>query len=362
MNKKVIKWLLMIGLISIISLGNTTLANTAFASESVDVDPGYAVDKILEDNLKIRAAEVELANARLTYQENLSNSNNSRSAQIKTLIGKIQAEEKYRKVKNEQIYSIINDYFKLYQKTNQLEIAKKKLELEKRKLKEIKAEVKVGYKNSPEKFEQENLYHNTRIELENLKRDIALAISELKMAMGIDNNLEIRLIKPTIPEKLEISQQDLIDKAVHNRSDIEIAETQINLARVELEKARVSNEPSIKIKKLKNNLKLDSIEYKRKKQELIQLIKRQFLLLNQIEEQIEIAQKRIEHLKRNQSNLANELKAGRITRTALMSAEVNLLEGKQRLLKSISDYYLTKLELKQIVGQQVGVDIDEITE
>jgi outer membrane protein TolC len=357
MNNKLFMLLITISLIAFFFLTNTVLA-----AEIVNIDPSYAVKKILEGNLKIRAAELELSNARLDYQENLSISNNYKSVKIKTLIAKIQAEKNYKNIRFEQIYSTINNYFQLYKKIEQQKIIKKKVKFEERKLQQLKAEVNVGYKKASDEFEQENEYHNQKIELDNLKGDIALEIAEIKTELGIEDDFKINLKKVIIPDRWNLDKNEITEKAIHNSMDLDILEEKINLASLELKKARVGNQAPLQMERLDNHLKLTRINYKSVKQELIQSIKRKFLILDQAVKQIEIAQNRIEQLTKNQSILEDEFNSGRITRNDLLTADINLLEAKHRLLESVIDYYLTEVELKQIVGLQVGVSIDEFTE
>jgi hypothetical protein len=219
----------------------------------------------------------------------------------------------------------------------------------------------VGSKSSPDQFDQQNRYYNQKIALENLKGEIAYNKAVLKAELGLKNNNKMNLSEISIAPDWKIDKEKVLERALKYSNNIKLQKKQIKLVEAQLNKAKLINQPEIQVTRLTNNLKLAKIKLKQEKHRLGQSIKKQFYTYDQGLKQIRLLKMKIKQLQKNYDILKEEYESGRITGSNLITAEISLLEGKQSLLKSICDYYLIGIRLKQTIGIKVGVNIDDLT-
>ncbi|NLJ84604.1 MAG: TolC family protein, partial [Halanaerobiaceae bacterium] len=150
-----------------------TTSIIAFASDDV-IGLDEIVALALEKNADLKLAEINLEDAKIEYRKEQLNNllTNSRLVELQSELYLVQAEENYKNIKKSVILDIINNYLRLISLNQQIETAEKEVELERNRVEEVEAQVKLGYKSSLDLFTQETSYQAAVNDLEKIKWDL----------------------------------------------------------------------------------------------------------------------------------------------------------------------------------------------
>ncbi len=125
------------------------------------------------------------------------------------------------------------------------------------------------------------------------------------------------------------------------------------MAEVDLEKAEVAASPELDLKKLRNNKELADLNYEKTLKELSNSIKKQYYAYKQSINNLNLSQQNLNQAKENNGIIIEQVKAGLKTKNDLLSSEISLLQAEDNLKSAILNYYLAKLTLQQLIGQNI---------
>jgi len=231
----------------------------------------------------------------------------------------------------------------------------KEVELERKLLEEVKAQVQSGHKGSLDLLQQENKYHNAVFNLEKANDDYYQSFKEFKLELGLTNQREeeLNLTEMDYPKIWEISEEDAIKTAINNSFTLEFSKRQIELNEVDLERAEVAASPKLDLQKLKNNIELANLNYDKAQKELNNSISKQFYAYKQSVSNLDLSQQNLNQAQENNNIIIEQVKAGLKTKSDLLSAEISLLQAEYNLKSAILSYYMNKLNLQQLMGQKI---------
>jgi len=324
------------------------------------VDLQEIIERALQENIDLQLAELNLEDARLNYKKNQLDNllSSSRLFELQSELDKIQAEENYKDIRDNLILEVISDYIDIISNEQQLITAQKEVELEEKRVEEVRAQVEVGYKGSLELFEQENDHLAAVNSMEKLKDEMAQKLQELKQKIAIDNNSKIKLVKLVKPEIWAVSEEDVLNTAISNNAVVEIKKKKVILAENDLKKAKVSDTPELDLRKKEIILEKAHLELTQEEQNLVNDVQIKYIQYKQAVKNINMAEKSVIQAEGHFKIIKEQNNAGLVSKNDLLSSELSLYEAENEFVESIINYYISKLNIQKVMGMELEVNLD----
>ncbi|MFW5971854.1 MAG: TolC family protein [Bacillota bacterium] len=318
------------------------------------------IDLAMENNLDLKLAELNLDEAEIEFKKSQLNNliSNSRLLRLQSELQMVQAEENFNNTRDGVTLDVISKYIELISLDQEIAATEKEVELEKRKVTEVDAQVEVGYKGNLDLFEQETTYISAVNSREKSKDEYEQKLSELKQVAVVGDDVKIKLVELEKPELWEVNEEKMMSEAVENNNILNIKEKQVSLAQDTLKKARVSEEPALDIQQKQIDLQRVKLELNKEKESLENDVKNKYLLFKQAIKNMNMADKAVTQAEEHYKIIIEQNEAGLISKNDLLSSEVNFFKAENRYIDSIINYYINMLQLKQAVGMELEVNID----
>ena len=327
------------------------------AAETREMNLGQAINLALENNLNLKIANLDLENAQIDYEKTKANNllTESRYIELQGDLGLLQAKDNYNQTGNEVIIDVAQKYLQLNQARKNITAKSKEAELEKNLLEGVKAQVKAGYKGNLDLLGQESNYNNAVFNLEKANDDYHQSFREFKLELGLNDQEEeeFNLVEVDYPQVWQIDEEEALKKAIENSFILELRKRQIELDKIDLERAEVAASPELDLRKLKNNIELSNLNFNKTQKELSNSIKKQFYAYKQSINSLDLSQQNLNQALENNSIIIDQVKAGLKTKNDLLSAEISLLQAEYSLNSTIINYYTAKLTLQKLLGQKI---------
>jgi len=357
MIKNIVKGIILFLVIFFIFSGIMFGAEPTQPTEPKEIDLSLAVNLALTNNLNLKIANLDLENAQIDYEKTKAGNllTKSRYIELQGDLGLLQAKDNYTQTRNQVIIDVVQKYLQLNQANKNITVTSKKVELEKKLLEEIKAQVQSGHKGNLDLLQQENLYQNAVFNLEKANDDYDQSFKEFKVELGVVNQGEEELVLSVIdsPQVWEISEEEALKRAMENSFALELSKRQIELGEVDLERAEVAASPKLDLQKAKNNVALTNLNYDKTQKELNNSISKQFFLYKQAIDNLDLSRQNLNQAQENNSIIVEQVNAGLKTKSDLLSAEITTLQAEYDLESTILNYYISKLTLQQLMGQKI---------
>lgn len=328
-----------------------------YAAEPEEINLSQAINLALENNLNLKIANLDLENAQIDYEKTKANNllTESRYIELQGDLGLLQAKDNYNQTGNEVIIDVAQKYLQLNQARKNITAKSKEAELEKNLLEGVKAQVKAGYKGNLDLLGQESNYNNAVFNLEKANDDYHQSFREFKLELGLNDQEEeeFNLVEVDYPQVWQIDEEEALKKAIENSFILELRKRQIELDKIDLERAEVAASPELDLRKLKNNIELSNLNFNKTKKELSNSIKKQFYAYKQSINSLDLSQQNLNQALENNSIIIDQVKAGLKTKNDLLSAEISLLQAEYSLNSTIINYYTAKLTLQKLLGQKI---------
>jgi len=332
---------------------------TALAIEQTNFNE--LLNAAFDKNIDLEMARVQLESTRVDYQKNeLYNlMENSRLLKLQGELQLAEAEQNFKDTKAGITIELVGKYLEIIQINQEIKTLEKELQLEKNKLEAIEAQVEIGYKGNLELFEQQNTYQTVRDDLE-LKRDeLEQKISFLEGQIGAPLGEEMIEIKLAYPELWEIEEEAALEKGLSNNIELDFKAREVELAKADLEKARISGVPALDLNKMELNLELAQLALTKTQEELKNKIQQQYFLYQQAVKGLEMASRNMLQARENTAIMEEQHKAGLVSKNDLLTAEVSLMKARNSYITAIINYHTNKLRLQQTLGLELEVEINE---
>lgn len=326
-----------------------------FAAETKEMNLSQAINLALKNNLNLKIANLDLENAQIDYEKTKANNllTESRYIQLQGDLGLLQAKDNYTQTRNQVIIDVVQKYFQLNQAEKNITSKSKEAELEGNLLEEVKAQVKAGHKGSLDLLQQENKYNNAVFNLEKANDDFHQSFREFKLGLNNQGEEEFNLVEVDYLKVWEIGEEEVLKKAIENSFTLELRRRQIELAKVDLERAEVTASPELDLRKLRNNIELANLNLNKTQKELDNSIRKQFYAYKQSINSLDLSQQNLNQSQESSSIIIEQVKAGLKTKNDLLSAEISLLQAEYNLNSAILNYYTAKLTLQKLIGQKI---------
>lgn len=346
----------------IILITTLLMVNIVKGEEVKEITPKRAIVMVVENNLDIEIANINLDNAYIAYEKNkaLILQAQSRYQEKQAELALAQAENNYLQTKNGLFINIINKYLQVAQEELDLQIKEKNEVLAARKLMEVKNQVEAGHRGSFDLLQQENEYNNVVFNKEKALTDYQLLLREFKRELGLNQEKQIKLIVLKEPEMYALSEEEILVLAKENSFELELKKRQLELAEIDLERAKVSDTSFLELKERENQVKIASLNKQKVAKELAHSVQEQYYSLVQAYKNIELAGKNVEQALENQRIIKSQKQAGLRTENDLLTSKLNLLQAQYNRQVSLANYYLSLLNIQQLMGLEIGGAVDEL--
>jgi outer membrane protein TolC len=328
-----------------------------YAAESEEMNLGQAINLALKNNLNLKIANLDLENAQIDYEKTKANNllTESRYIELQGDLGLLQAKDNYIQTRNQVIIDVVQKYLQLNQTEKNITAKNKEVELEKRLLEEVKIQVNSGYKGSLDLLQQENKHNNTIFNLEKANDDYHQSFREFKLELGLNNQgeEEFNLVEVDYLKVWEMGEEEVMQKAIENSFTLELRRRQIELAKVDLERAEVAASPELDLRKLRNNIELANLNFNKIQKELNNSIRKQYYAYKQTVNSLDLSRQNLNQAQESNGIIIEQVKAGLKTKNDLLSAEISLLQAEYNLNSAILNYYTAKLTLQKLIGQKI---------
>ncbi|MCK4240940.1 MAG: TolC family protein [Candidatus Atribacteria bacterium] len=357
MFKNIVSKLILFFIIFFIFSGILFGAEPTQPTEPKEIDLSQAVNLALTNNLNLKIANLDLENAQIDYEKTKASNllTESRYIELQGDLGLLQAKDNYIQTRNQVIIDVVQKYLQSNQAKKNITAKSKETELEKNLLEEVKAQVKAGHKGNLDLLRQENRYNNAVFDLEKANDDCQQSFREFKLELGSNNQEgeEFNLVEVDCPEIWQIGEEEALKKAIENSFTLELRRRQIELAKIDLERAEVAASPELDLQELKNDVELANLNYDKTQKELNNSIRKQFYVYKQAIDSLDLNQQNLNYERENHGIISEQVKAGLKTKNDLLSAEISLLQAEYNLNSAILNYYMTKLTMQKLIGQRI---------
>lgn len=335
-----------------------------YAGEIKVLDIEEALKLTLGENSELKIAQLELENARLDYQISMANNllTESRLQKLQAELSLIRARDSYSNTHNRLINDALREYKELILLKKSIKIKEKELDLEKRLLAEVRTQVESGHQGSMDLLEQKNIFNNAHYNLEKTRSDYKQKLDEFKASLNLSSGLNLQFKELDHPTIWQISQDKLLKSGQENDRTLQIKVKSVEVAQVELKKAKKATTPQLDLKKLANNHKIAGMERDKYLEELINTMKSDYYQFEQSMEKMDLEKESLLEAKENYQIIKKQKEAGLKTLNDLLRAEMSKLNAEYRYQSAILDYYLKETILKQDIGLEPGVLSDELSQ
>lgn len=322
------------------------------AQESINLNLSQSIDLALANNLELKKASYQLGNAEIDAKKseagNWLTQSNLIEREKELLL--LQEKDQYQQQKDELLIQVVDEYFQLKSAQKDIQLKEKELELEKNILGEVTAQVNAGYKVDLDLLQEGNKYYDALFSYENTKQNYQQYLMDFCMTLGFDANRKFELATINIPDFKEISLEQALQKGRENSVELQAKALETELARLELEKTKVSDSSKLDLNELENNLAMAQLDSLIANQDLTYQIQIQWQGYEQKKKDIGLSQQNLKQMEENKTIITRQVKAGLRSEDEQLSANIGVLEAEYRLISSIRDYYASLLSLESIMG------------
>ncbi|WP_027338597.1 TolC family protein [Halonatronum saccharophilum] len=334
------------------------LSIKVYGEEKSNIDK--LINLALDYNYDLQIAKLNLDNSSINYRRNKSN-NLFLESRYNYLENKLEVEEakrEYLETKNGVIIDLIYNYLQLVEENINIAGREKRVELEERLLNNIKIDVKGGYKGEVDLLEKQIDYNNEVFELRKAKDDYHLLLSDLEAKVGSTKE-EIEITEVNIPKLWELTKEDIVAIAKANNKTLKLREGILELREIDLKRAKVMEVSKLDLKELRNNKEIAKLNYNKEYDNVVNQIKESYAQFEQGARILELREKQLKQIKDNYNIIKEQRSAEIRSQNDILGAQINLKEAKYHYQGAITNYYLSKLNLMQVMGLEIGGLSDE---
>ena len=350
--------------LTVLVLFGIMLASSGMVIGGNDVkvlDLTQAVNLALENNIELQIAEINFKNAEINYKKGQANniSNQSQYNKLQNQYSFIQAQNTYHQQKQQIITKIVSQYIQILQSRLNVKIKEKGLDLQKKKLEEIRSQVKAGHKSQLDLIQQKNSYQETLFTLTKAENGLKQQLRQFKTDLGFNQDKKLNLKQINYSKKVELDEKEVVEKGIENNTALKLRKKDIELAELELKKAKTASTPKLDLNRLKNKLKLAQLEYNNNKKNLTNSLYKQYQQYQQAGTNLNLSCNDLKEAKKNYQIVKKQQQAGLKTANQLITAHKNLQQSEYNKMTAFKNYLIKVLELKNVIGADLRGFISE---
>lgn len=342
-------------LLFVVSFFMLGLTQSALGEKPLSITLKDALIMGIESNSEIRMAALKLDNAKLDLEKTKAANalTVSRHTDLQYELSRVRAVENYRQTKDKVFLEIAQGYLNILKSEAEKGLRAKEVELEEKSLKEFEAQVGKGYKTHLELLQQRNRYHSALLALKKAEKNHLQLYWDLQLKLGVEAGLELMAVTP--PSEWLGGVEEAVELAVKNSLDLQSVALEVEMAKIDLERAEIGSTLELERKKLQNSLEVALLNKEKSTTDLVGSVQRQYASLYQAEEEFFLNEANLAIVEENYRMIQRQEAAGLVSQLDLLSAEKEILQARYQNLVAIANYYLEKWRLQQLIGLELEV-------
>lgn len=334
----------------------------SLSTSAQEVGIREAIDLSWDNSIDLQIATIDLENSRINYKKTEADimRTGSRYAQLQNELGLMQAENSFLQSENRLVRDTVSQYFSLILTEMELERKETSLELEKRRLEEVEKQVQTGHRSQLDLIQQQSSYNSAAFELEAVRQDLIQDREEFRYKLGLE---ELPYITKDIlleVESVEIAQENFLEIALASATEITVREKQLELAEIDLNRAREASTPALDLEQKENNLEIARLNITKTEQDVKHRFQQMYNGFTRAQNSLQLAGERLEEAEKNHEIIVRQEELGLRTINDLLASRISLMGAKQSFSQAVNSYYLVLFDIYEAMGHNLKEVADEI--
>ncbi|MFQ5795644.1 MAG: TolC family protein [Candidatus Bipolaricaulia bacterium] len=354
------------GLLSIFIAVLLSMISWTAAGQEPSLTLSEAIQSTLGNDLRLKVAKLNLANAEIAYQRAQANllPTGSKIDELQADLNWQQSQANFEEARIQLLLDIVSQYLQLKDLQDRVPGLQQKLELAQEELAQVQSKVAIGSAGKLDELQAEINLKNAVNSLESARNDLEDLKRSFSKATGIEaRELEARRFVTDLPVvTLDKSLSEYLELALLNREELKFARMQIGIDNLELQRMRTENAPPLDINRGKNDVELSRINLTIEEDEIRDEVIGSYQSVKSLERNVALRQLQMEEAQEDYQNTEKQFDAGLKTQSDLLSKEVDFETAKLDYQKAVGDYYLAYQRLLNSADLELdlgGIDEQE---
>lgn len=328
------------------------ISSIAYGKEPVQLTMESAIELGLKQNQSVIDAQRNLEDAKQSLLEKEGDPTTLIVALTQARNNLAYAQAQYNYVKLQVTQTVRNNYLAVLEAQNQLNLAKKQLEVANENLKAVKTRRSLGNATDADVLQAENNVISAQNSVASAEANLKSATDKFLLSIGLETSIPVVLTEPSFKE-VKIDIDALKKQAQNNLPTVVQAKNSYELAKLQYELANNEYTPQSQIRSAK--LALDNAQ-----DSLKQVLDNLDLSINTAYQnvlnalnQVKLQEKNLALARKNLEMDNARLKVGSITKLQLMSTETSLLSAENNYKSSVYNYMKALDALSIALGVKV---------
>lgn len=335
---------------------------SGFKATAAEMDVTEAVGHSIDNSIELSIARIELENSRINFRKNEAEimRTGSRYAELQNELGLLQAENSFSQTENQLVRDTVRIFFQLILSEMELERKEIILELEQRRLDEVEKQVATGHRSQLDLIQQQGNYNSAAFDLEGSRQDLIQDQEEFKYRLGLEELPPLRGDALSAVEPVEIDLEEFLQKALAAATELQVREKQLELAEIDLNRAREATTPALDLQQKENDLEIARLNIEKSENDARHRFQQMYNGLTRAKNNLQLAEESLEEAEKNHDIVVRQEELGLRTTNDLLSSRISLLGAQQSLYSAVNNYYLTLLEIYEAMGHSLKEVADDI--
>ena len=323
-----------------------------YGKDAIQLTMESAIELGLKQNQSVIDAKRNLEDARQSLLEKEGDPTTLIVALTQARNNLSYAQAQYNYVMLQVTQTVRSNYLSVLEAQNQLNLAKKQLEVANENLKAVKTRRTLGNATDADVLQAENNVISAQNAVVSAEANLKSATDKLLLSIGMDTSTSVVLAEPTFKE-VKIDIEALKKQAQNNLPTVVQAKNSYELAKLQYELANNEYTPQSQIRSAQLALASAQDSLKQVLDNLDLSINTAYLNVLNALNQVKLQEKNLALARKNLETDNARLKVGTITKLQLMNTESALISAENNYKSSVYNYLKALDALSLAVGVKV---------
>ncbi|MCX7795585.1 MAG: TolC family protein [bacterium] len=328
------------------------ISNVVYGKEPVQLTMESAIELGLKQNQSVIDAQRNFEDAKQSLLEKEGDPTTLIVALTQARNNLAYAQAQYNYVKLQVTQTVRSNYLAVLEAQNQLNLAKKQLEVASENLKAVKTRRSLGNATDADVLQAENNVVSAQNAVTSAEANLKSATDKLLLSIGLDTSTPVVLTEPTFKE-VKVDIEALKKQAQSNLPTVVQAKNSYELAKLQYDLANNEYTPQSQIRSAQLSLMSAQDSLKQVLDNLDLSINTAYQNVINALNQVRLQEKNLALARKNLEIDNARLKVGSITKLQLMSTESSLLSAENNYKSSVYSYMKALDALSVALGVKV---------
>lgn len=327
-------------------------SSTVYGKDAVQLTMESAIELGLKQNQSVIEAKRNLEDAQQTLKELEADPTTLIVPLTQARNNLLYRQVQFNYVKLQVTQTVRSNYLSVLEAQNQLNLAKKQLEIANENLKAVKVRRSLGNATDADVVQAENNVISVQNSLSIAESNLKSATDRLLLSIGMDPSTQVVLVEPTFKE-VNIDIEKLKKQAQDNLPTVIQAKNSYNLAKLQFDLVNNEYTPQSQIRSAQLSLASAQDALKQVIDNLEPSIDSAYKNVINTLNQVRLQEKNLALARKNLEIDTARLKVGTITKLQLMSTQASLISAENNYKSAVYNY----LKALDALAVSVGVPI-----